>query len=139
MDPARALGLWRSSFGPVKIENDLSRGQPGSGSVMGVWVYDRDGQEVIGYFAGSLRGNVLDFTWQEPASPAPLQGAGYLLFDGGGTRFSGRWWTASRDRGAGGRDAARAAVSGRAGRRQRDGADEPAAAAAVLTGARRTG
>jgi hypothetical protein len=98
MEPRNALGLWRSSFGAVKIEEDLSRGQPGSGAVMGVWVYDRDGQEVIGYFAGNMRGNVLDFTWQEPAVPAPLQGAGYLLFDAGGTRFSGRWWTGSRDR-----------------------------------------
>jgi hypothetical protein len=98
MEPARALGLWRSSFGAVKIEEDLSRGQPGSGAIMGVWVYDRAGEEVIGYFAGNLRGNVLDFTWQEPAVPAPLQGAGYLLFDAGGTRFSGRWWTGSRDR-----------------------------------------
>jgi hypothetical protein len=98
MAPSATLGLWKSSFGAVKIEDDLSRGQPGSGALMGVWVYDRGGQEVIGYFAGTLNGNVLDFTWQEPADPAPLQGAGYLVFEPDGSRYSGRWWTNARDR-----------------------------------------
>jgi hypothetical protein len=96
MDPALALGLWKSSFGAVKIEND-DRGGPNS--VHGVWVYDRQGTEVIGYFGGSLRGNVLDFTWEEPAADgSPLAGAGYLVFDPYGQRFTGRWWTQARDR-----------------------------------------
>lgn len=96
MDPSQALGLWKSSFGAVKIEtND----QGGPGGVHGVWVYDRQGQEVIGYFAGALQGNVLQFTWQEPGdNGAPLVGAGYLVFDSYGQKFSGRWWTTSRDR-----------------------------------------
>lgn len=96
MDPALALGLWKSSFGAVKIENDDRAGQ---GAVHGVWVYDRQGQEVIGYFGGRLDGNVLEFTWQEPAADGtPLSGAGYLVFDPYGARFSGRWWTTTRDR-----------------------------------------
>jgi len=83
MDPARALGLWRSTFGAVKIEADNTRGGIASGAVQGIWVYQRRGQEVIGYFNGSLRGNVLDFKWQEPGSAdaPPLVGAGYLAVD----------------------------------------------------------
>ena len=96
MDPALALGLWKSSFGAVKIEND---GQGGANAVHGVWVYDRGGQEIIGYFGGALRGNVLELTWQEPGQDGqPLEGAGYLVFDPYGKRFSGRWWTTARDR-----------------------------------------
>jgi hypothetical protein len=98
MDPSRALGLWKSSFGAVKIEDDLSKGAAGSGFVQGVWVYQRAGQDVIGYFGGNLRGNVLEFAWEEPATPAPLVGQGYLVFDPSGLRFGGRWWTTSRDR-----------------------------------------
>ena len=97
MDLTRALGLWKSSFGAVKIEEDISKGQ-GAGYVHGVWVYQRAGQDVIGYFGGNLRGNVLNFAWQEPANPAPLQGQGYIVFDPNGARFSGKWWTTSRDR-----------------------------------------
>ncbi|MCX5748488.1 MAG: hypothetical protein NT062_39055, partial [Proteobacteria bacterium] len=63
----------------------------------GVWVYQRRGQEVIGYFSGALRGNVLDFKWQEPNNP-PLTGAGYLVFDAGGRQYSGKWWSDARDR-----------------------------------------
>ena len=95
MDPALSLGLWKSSFGAVKIENN----DQVQGGIHGVWVYDREGQEVIGYFAGTLRGNVLDFTWQEPGDGgAPLVGAGYLVFDTAGARFAGRWWTQQQDR-----------------------------------------
>jgi hypothetical protein len=96
MDPGHALGLWKSSFGPVKIEADDSRG---ASHVHGVWVYDRSGQEVVGYFSGALEGNVLTFTWQEPAQPQDLAGSGYLVFEPSGTSFEGRWWTANRDRG----------------------------------------
>ena len=97
MDPARALGLWRSTFGAVKIEADNSRGGIGAGAIQGVWVYQRRGQEVIGYFSGTLRGNVLDFTWQEPNDP-PLTGSGYLVFEQSGRQYSGRWWSDKRDR-----------------------------------------
>jgi hypothetical protein len=97
MDPTRALGLWRSTFGGVKIEEDASKGGLQSGAVQGVWVYQRQGQEVIGYFAGNLRGNVLQFRWQEPASP-PLVGEGFLVFDPTGRQYSGRWWSDRRDR-----------------------------------------
>ncbi len=97
MEPARALGVWRSTFGAVKIEADNSRGGLQTGSVQGVWVYQRQGEEVIGYFSGNLRGNVLEFTWQEPANP-PLTGAGYLVFDRSGRQYSGRWWSDARDR-----------------------------------------
>jgi hypothetical protein len=97
MDPVRALGLWKSSFGAVKIEEDTSRGQ-GTGLVQGVWVYQRAGQDVVGVFGGSLRGNVLEFSWQEPSTPVPLVGQGYLVFDPTGQRFAGRWWTTARDR-----------------------------------------
>jgi hypothetical protein len=95
MAPQSALGLWRTSFGPVKIQSDPSKGP---GYIMGVWVYQRGGQEVIGYFQGALRGNVLQFTWQEPAQPAALTGQGYLVFDVSGTRFNGKWWTTRKDR-----------------------------------------
>src|SRR3954466_1307460 len=61
MESTRALGLWRSTFGPVKIESDESRGGIQAGAVQGVWTYQRRGQDVIGYFYGSLRGNVLQF------------------------------------------------------------------------------
>ncbi|MBX3158842.1 MAG: hypothetical protein KF773_22940 [Deltaproteobacteria bacterium] len=97
MDPARALGLWKSTFGAVKIEADPSKGGIEAGAVQGVWVYTRQGQEVIGYFAGNLRGNVLNFRWQEPSNP-PLVGEGYLVFDQGGRQYSGRWWSEHRDR-----------------------------------------
>ncbi len=97
MNITSALGLWKSSFGAVKIEEDDRRG-PNSGYVQGVWMYQRSGADVVGYFAGMLNGNVLQFTWQEPNVPAPLVGQGYLVFDPGGARFAGRWWTNSRDR-----------------------------------------
>jgi hypothetical protein len=96
MDPSMALGLWNSNFGPVKIEADTSGG---TGKLMGVWVYDRDGQEIIGFFSGQANGNVLNFGWEEPSTGAPLRGAGYLTFDPAGASFTGRWWTDSRDRG----------------------------------------
>jgi hypothetical protein len=97
MEPARALGLWRSTFGAVKIEPDASKGGLEAGSVHGIWVYQRQGQEVIGYFAGNLRGNVLQFRWQEPNDPA-LAGEGFLVFDVQGRQYSGRWWSDRRDR-----------------------------------------
>src|SRR5687768_3773842 len=96
MDSALALGLWKSSFGAVKIETDA---RTGANYVHGVWVYDRQGTEVIGYFGGLLRGNVLEFNWEEPAvDGSALGGAGYLVFDQYGQRFTGRWWTVARDR-----------------------------------------
>jgi hypothetical protein len=98
MDEPRALGLWKSSFGAVKIEEDLRGGQPGGGQLQGVWMYQRNNADVIGYFAGKLQGNVLQFTWDEPAQPAALQGEGYIVFDQQGQRFAGRWWTTSHDR-----------------------------------------
>lgn len=97
MEPTSALGLWRSTFGAVKIEADNSKGGLQSGAVQGVWVYQRQGQEVVGYFAGNLRGNVLQFRWQEPNDP-PLTGEGYLVFDPQGRQYSGRWWSDRRDR-----------------------------------------
>ena len=97
MDPSRALGLWKSSFGAVKIEADDSKGGLQSGAVQGVWVYTRQGQEVVGYFAGNLHGNVLQFRWQEPNNP-PLVGEGYLVFDLQGRQYSGRWWSERHDR-----------------------------------------
>lgn len=97
MEAGRALGLWRSTFGAVKIEADNSKGGLNTGAVQGVWVYQRSGQEVVGYFSGSLRGNVLDFRWQEPNNP-PLTGAGYLVFDPQGRQYAGRWWSDRRDR-----------------------------------------
>jgi len=98
MEPARALGLWKSSFGAVKIFDN-----PGNGGVDGIWLYQKNGQDVKGYFSGALSGNVLQFTWREPADPAPndpnvLAGEGYVVFDPQGQRFNGRWWTTSRDR-----------------------------------------
>ncbi|TMQ20987.1 MAG: hypothetical protein E6J90_15150 [Deltaproteobacteria bacterium] len=97
MDAQRALGLWRSTFGAVKIEPDDSKGGLDAGSVQGIWVYQRQGQEVVGYFAGNLRGNVLQFRWQEPNDP-PLTGEGFLVFDVQGQQYSGRWWSDKRDR-----------------------------------------
>ncbi len=97
MDPNLALGLWRSTFGAVKIEPDNNRGGAQAGAVQGVWVYQRQGQDVIGYFSGSLRGNVMDFKWQEPANP-PLVGEGFLVFDVNGHQYSGRWWSDRHDR-----------------------------------------
>lgn len=97
MEPSSALGLWRSTFGAVKIEADNSKGGLGSGAIQGIWVYERQGQEVVGYFAGNLRGNVLNFRWQEPNNP-PLTGEGFLVFDPQGRQYSGRWWSDARDR-----------------------------------------
>jgi hypothetical protein len=96
MDPQRAVGLWKTSFGPVKIERDV---ESGPDQLMGIWVYDRQGREVVGYFGGPISGNVMQFRWQEPARPRDLVGEGYLVFDPQGQSFSGRWWTTSRDRG----------------------------------------
>lgn len=95
MSPDTALGLWKSSFGAVKIERDDAAG---GSAVMGVWVYQRGPEEVVGFFKGALNGNVLEFSWQEPGVPSPLMGSGYLVFDPGGLRFNGKWWTSSRDR-----------------------------------------
>ncbi|MGE0549997.1 MAG: hypothetical protein AB7O24_14725 [Kofleriaceae bacterium] len=97
MDPGRSLGLWSSTFGAVKIEADNSKGGLAAGAVQGVWLYTRQGQEVVGYFSGSLRGNVLQFRWQEPANP-PLTGEGYLVFNVEGRQYAGRWWSDRRDR-----------------------------------------
>ena len=97
MDPSHALGLWHSSFGAVKIEADLTHGGLPSGGVHGVWLYQRGGQDVVGYFSGTLRGNVLEFRWQEPGNP-PLAGDGYLVFNAPARQYSGRWWSERRDR-----------------------------------------
>src|SRR5688572_26607968 len=64
MDPTLVLGLWKSSFGPVKIEVDETGGP---NAVAGVWTYDKDGTWVIGYFEGRLEGNVMAIRWHEPA------------------------------------------------------------------------
>ncbi len=99
MEPDRALGLWRSTFGAVKIEPDTSKGGLAAGSVQGIWLYQRQGQDVVGYFSGNLRGNVLQFRWQEPSDPtAPLAGEGFLVFDPKGRQYTGRWWSDHRDR-----------------------------------------
>jgi hypothetical protein len=100
MEPGRVLGLWNTNFGAVKLEADNSKGGIASGAVQGVWVYQRHGQEVIGYFAGNLRGNVMQFRWQEPGAQGgpPLNGEGWLQFDTAGRQYSGRWWTDRRDR-----------------------------------------
>lgn len=93
--PAEALGFWQSSFGAVKIEADTASGLD---RLMGVWLYQRSGQDVIGYFEGTLRGNVLEFTWHEPAQPEDLLGGGYLVFEPGGGQFTGEWWTRDQTR-----------------------------------------
>jgi hypothetical protein len=94
--PGGPTGLWKTTFGAVKIEDD------GAGGVHGAWVYQRDGKDVVGYFGGRLDGNVLRLTWREPAQPQPgeaqLAGEGWLVFEATADRFSGRWWTTSRDR-----------------------------------------
>ncbi len=97
MDPSSSLGLWRSTFGAVKIEPDNSQGGIAGGAIHGVYVYQKAGAEVTGYFSGRLDGNVLNFRWQEPSNP-PLGGAGYLVFDVRGQQYSGRWWSDARDR-----------------------------------------
>ena len=97
MEAARAMGVWKSTFGAVKIEPDQAHGGLQQGSVQGVWIYQRQGQEVVGFFSGNLRGNVLQFHWQEPATP-PLTGDGYLVFDPSGRQYSGRWWSERHDR-----------------------------------------
>jgi hypothetical protein len=96
MEASAALGLWKTNFGPVKIEKDPESGET---NLRGVWVYDRSGEEVIGYFSGPLDGNVLQFRWVEPARPSDLVGDGYIVFDPSGQSFSGRWWTTDRARG----------------------------------------
>lgn len=98
MEAPRALGLWKSNFGAVKLEEDVQRGGPGGGQLQGVWMYQRDGADVIGYFAGHIQGNVLQFTWQDQAVGAPISGEGYLVFDPSGQRFAGKWWTSNHDR-----------------------------------------
>ena len=97
MDAGRSIGLWKSTFGAVKIEADNAHGGLQAGALQGVWQYQRQGQDVVGYFYGTLRGNVLQFHWQEPASP-PLTGEGYLVFEQTGRQYSGRWWSDKRDR-----------------------------------------
>jgi hypothetical protein len=97
MDGQRALGLWRSTFGAVKIDADNAHGGIGAGAVHGVWEYTRQGTDVIGYFYGTLQGNVLRFKWQEPANP-PLTGEGFLVFEQSGRQYSGRWWSDHKDR-----------------------------------------
>jgi len=101
MEAGRALGLWRSTFGAVKIEADQNRGGIQTGAVQGVWMYQRQGQQVIGYFSGQLRGNIMQFRWNEPPATMndpPLNGEGYLVFDPQGRQYSGRWWSDRHDR-----------------------------------------
>lgn len=100
METARALGLWHSTFGAVKIDADNSKGGLAAGAVQGVWQYQRQGADVIGYFYGTLKGNVLQFRWQEPGSNSspPLTGSGYLQFEQTGRQYSGRWWSDKKDR-----------------------------------------
>jgi hypothetical protein len=95
MDAQRALGLWRSTFGAVKIDADNAHGGIQAGAVHGVWEYSRGGKDIIGYFHGTLDGNVLHFKWQEPANP-PLTGEGFLEFTG--NQYHGRWWSDQKDR-----------------------------------------
>ena len=97
MEPMRAMGLWRSTFGAVKIEPDDRNGGLQAGNVQGAWMYQRQGQDVVGLFWGNIQGNVLKFHWQEPSNP-PLTGEGYLVFDPAGRQYSGRWWSDRRDR-----------------------------------------
>ena len=111
MLPSEAVGIWQSSFGAVKIEPDTTGS---NGRLMGVWLYERAGQEVVGFFAGELRGNVFEFSWHEPSQPADLTGAGYLMFDPAAGRFTGKWWSHDQSRGGdwtGWRPAAPAAAS----------------------------
>jgi len=101
MDAQRALGLWRSTFGAVKIDPDNAHGGLQAGAVHGVWEYTRQGADVIGYFYGTLQGNVLRFKWQEPPTQAatpPLTGEGFIVFEQTGRQYSGRWWSDHRDR-----------------------------------------
>lgn len=90
MDPRAPLGLWNTNFGAVKIE-------PDGGGLHGAWSYDRDGQQVVGYFGGALEGNLLRLAWREPAQPMPdvpqLAGEGWVAFDPSGTSFAGKWWS----------------------------------------------
>jgi hypothetical protein len=99
MDPRAATGLWKTTFGPVKIEPSTD-GVPTA--VHGAWTYAKDGGQVIGYFGGTLDGNVLRLTWREPGQPIPgvasLEGEGWIVFEPNGGRFTGRWWTNQRDR-----------------------------------------
>ena len=95
MESSLAMGLWTSNFGAVKIEPDPAGGE---GEAMGVWLYERGGEEVIGYFAGKLRGNVLEFNWHEYGEPVDLTGAGYISFQADGKGFAGRWWSHDRRR-----------------------------------------
>jgi hypothetical protein len=120
MNSSQALGLWQSSFGAVKIETD-----PGQlDRLMGIWLYDRTGQEVIGFFSGAMRGNVLEFTWHEPAQPRDLVGAGFLVFEPDGSRFTGTWWTRDQSR-TGDWNGWRVAQAGAPVRRQVPVASEP--------------
>src|SRR5512135_1274146 len=41
MEPSMALGLWKTSFGAVKIEADNSKGGLQTGALQGVWMYQR--------------------------------------------------------------------------------------------------
>jgi hypothetical protein len=95
MAPQRVPGLYRSNFGAVKMEADPAAGAT---RIIGVWRYERDGSEVVGFFNGELDGNVLRFSWREPPFERPLAGEGWILFDPEGAEFSGRWWTVAGDR-----------------------------------------
>jgi hypothetical protein len=97
MDPSRALGVWHSTFGAVKIGADDAHGGIQAGAIQGIWMYQRQGQDVIGYFYGTLQGNVLRFRWNEPGNP-PLNGEGYIAFNQVGSQYSGRWWSDKKDR-----------------------------------------
>ena len=85
-----ALGIWEANFGSVKIERDSTQGKLG---LMGVWVYDKSGSEVIGYFEGRLNGNILEFDWSEPSEGGILRGKGHIRFEPDGRRFVGPWWS----------------------------------------------
>ncbi|HVV88818.1 MAG TPA: hypothetical protein VHE35_37500 [Kofleriaceae bacterium] len=95
MDPRAPLGLWNTNFGAVKIE-------PNGTGLHGAWSYDRDNQQVVGYFAGALDGNLLRLTWREPAQATPgvpqLSGEGWIAFDPQGSSFAGKWWSTDGQR-----------------------------------------
>jgi hypothetical protein len=87
MEPATALGTWRSSWGELVLE------QRPQGTIAGRWSYTRAGQQHTGALEGRLDGNVLRFAWSSSTPTTALGGEGWIVFDPREPRFRGEWWT----------------------------------------------
>lgn len=86
---AEIEGVWDSNFGQVKFQRTEK-----PGFYRGVWMFEREGEQVIGYFEGELTGKQFWFRWHQPGEDGQDRvGSGRIFFNEVGNRFDGTWAT----------------------------------------------